>query len=179
MKSFKKGFTLIELMVVIAIIGLLSSVVLANVILARAKAANARRLQDVRSYITAFEFFLNDKGYYPYPGNTTTSHCLGKNYPTNDCHTITFPVPFDNITNNLIAPYIPGLPSDPSAVAPSTLYGYEYFCALSNNTVTGCLKYDLYWPMSGQTSYCGLGTIAYADPSGTGISCVYDSPQIQ
>ena len=48
-----KGFTLIELLVVIAIIGILSSVVLASLNTARQKGRDARRLQDLKSIVTA------------------------------------------------------------------------------------------------------------------------------
>lgn len=47
------GFTLIELLVVIAIIGILSSVVLASLNTARQKGRDARRLQDLKSIVTA------------------------------------------------------------------------------------------------------------------------------
>ncbi len=48
MKDFQKGFTLIELMVVISIIGLLSSIVLASLQTARTKARNSRIVQEVQ-----------------------------------------------------------------------------------------------------------------------------------
>jgi prepilin-type N-terminal cleavage/methylation domain-containing protein len=53
-----KGFTLIELLVVIAIISLLSSVVLAALNDARAKARDARRLEDLRQINNALQIYL-------------------------------------------------------------------------------------------------------------------------
>ena len=61
----KKGFTLIELLVVIAIIGLLSSIVLANINVARLKARDAKRLEDIRSVQTALELYYGANGSYP------------------------------------------------------------------------------------------------------------------
>lgn len=64
-KRYKKGFTLIELMVVMAIISLLSSIVLASVKEVRDRAkANAFRA-NVNQFIYALELYKNDQGVYP------------------------------------------------------------------------------------------------------------------
>lgn len=59
------GFTLIELMVVISIISLLSSVLLANLNTARMKARDAERLTATRSVINAFELYYAKYKHYP------------------------------------------------------------------------------------------------------------------
>ncbi len=64
-KSFQKGFTLIERLVVIAIIGLLSSVVLASLSSARAKARDAQRLSGIKQMQLALELYYDKNGYYP------------------------------------------------------------------------------------------------------------------
>ena len=51
----RKGFTLIEMLVVVAIVGLLSSVVVVGVGGARQKARDAKRVSDVRQIQTWFE----------------------------------------------------------------------------------------------------------------------------
>ncbi len=56
------GFTLIELLVVISIIGLLSSIVMASLSDAKAKARDARRLQDVKQLRLALTLYQNDNG---------------------------------------------------------------------------------------------------------------------
>lgn len=62
----KKGFTLIELLVVIAIIALLSSVVLASLNSARAKARDAKRVQDIQQLVRAVSLYASDNnGNYP------------------------------------------------------------------------------------------------------------------
>ena len=63
MKS--KGFTLIELLVVVAIIGVLATIVLSSLNSARAKARDAKRLQNIKTIQTAFELYYLDNGSYP------------------------------------------------------------------------------------------------------------------
>jgi len=64
--NYKKAFTLIELLVVISIIALLSSIVLAALNDARAKARDSRRIQDLKQVQNALELFRADYGKYPY-----------------------------------------------------------------------------------------------------------------
>jgi prepilin-type N-terminal cleavage/methylation domain-containing protein len=63
----KKGFTLIELLVVIAIIIILAVMMIgvfnSNGVLSRAN--DAQRKKDLKTIKTAFEGYLNDRGYYP------------------------------------------------------------------------------------------------------------------
>lgn len=59
------GFTLVELLVVISIIGLLSSMVLASLNNARARARDARRLADVKEIEKAMQFYYDGLGSYP------------------------------------------------------------------------------------------------------------------
>jgi len=73
--KYKKGFTLIELLVVIAIISLLASTVLVSLNEARAKARDARRLQEIKQIQTALEVFHINHGYYPNEGNCDGSIC--------------------------------------------------------------------------------------------------------
>lgn len=61
----QKGFTLIEILVVVAIIGLLSTVVLTSLDSARAKARDARRLVDLREVRTALENYRVENGAFP------------------------------------------------------------------------------------------------------------------
>ena len=112
----KKGFTLVELLVVVAIIGVLSSVVLSNLNAARAKGRDAKRMADLRQMRNALELSFNDLGVYPAmfsgPGSTY-------------CAAIT-----SSPGGWLSTAYISTLPTDPSwngsVSSPNLPYTYEY-----------------------------------------------------
>ena len=61
----KKGFTLIELIVVIAIIALLSSITMAAVAQARKKAEISKFRSGVEEFVKALEIYKIKHGYYP------------------------------------------------------------------------------------------------------------------
>jgi prepilin-type N-terminal cleavage/methylation domain-containing protein len=61
----KKGFTVIELLVVVAIIGLLASFVLVFVDSARAKSRDSKRIAEASTLQKAVEFYYNDRNEYP------------------------------------------------------------------------------------------------------------------
>jgi type II secretion system protein G len=61
----KFGFTLIELLVVISIIGILATLIAANLNSARSRARDAERKSDMRSIQTALRLYYNDNLSYP------------------------------------------------------------------------------------------------------------------
>jgi general secretion pathway protein G len=65
MRKTALGFTLIELLVVISIIGILATLVAANLNSARGRARDAERKSDLRNISTALRLYYNDKGSYP------------------------------------------------------------------------------------------------------------------
>ncbi|MBA3550962.1 prepilin-type N-terminal cleavage/methylation domain-containing protein [Patescibacteria group bacterium] len=90
----KKGFTLIELMVVISIIALISSVIIASLTTARYRAQDTKKIAEAKSIANALELYYSENKRYPNPdydgcggwdiGNRTypllggTSGALGK-----------------------------------------------------------------------------------------------------
>lgn len=68
----KYGFTLVELLVVVAIIGLLTTMVVISIQRVKAKARDAQRVSDINSIATALTLYHNDFNTYPvYDGNIT------------------------------------------------------------------------------------------------------------
>jgi len=76
----KKGFTLVELLVVIAIIALLSTLSVVALNSARAKARDARRLSDIKQIRTALDMYYDSSSSYPTTcaglGSSTGCLCL-------------------------------------------------------------------------------------------------------
>lgn len=63
--SKRAGFTLIEMLVVVAVIGLLSSAVLVGLEDARERARDSRRIADLRAVQNGLEVFYSENQYYP------------------------------------------------------------------------------------------------------------------
>lgn len=61
----QKAFTLVELLVVVAIIGLLSTLSVVALNSARAKARDSRRLSDIKQLRTALDMYYDSAGTYP------------------------------------------------------------------------------------------------------------------
>ena len=61
----KKGFTLIEMLIVVAIVGLLASVVVLGIGNARERARDAKRAGDIRQIQNAAEAYYASNNFYP------------------------------------------------------------------------------------------------------------------
>lgn len=80
--KLRAGFTLIEILVVIAIIGILSSVIIASLNTARERARNASYLVQIREYQKALALYYTNQGSYP---GTSAWGCIGTGFPGGVC----------------------------------------------------------------------------------------------
>ena len=64
----RKGFTLIEILIVVAIIGILASVVVVGLGPAQKRGRDSRRVSDLRSVQNALELYYGKNGQYPTVG---------------------------------------------------------------------------------------------------------------
>ncbi len=71
--SNKKGFTLVELLVSISIIGILTAIVLPNFMGARERAKDSQKVGDLNAMKNALRLYYNDRQAYP----TGTAVMLG------------------------------------------------------------------------------------------------------
>jgi general secretion pathway protein G len=79
-----RGFSLLELLIVIAIIGILSTVVIASLNSARRSARNEAVITQMHEYQKAFELSYSDTGMYPdSPSTRTGIQCFGEGMANN------------------------------------------------------------------------------------------------
>ncbi|MEK7599669.1 MAG: prepilin-type N-terminal cleavage/methylation domain-containing protein [Patescibacteria group bacterium] len=65
LKKRNQGFTIVELLIVIVVIGILALLVITTYSGIQAKARNSKRQTDVQSIQTQLEAFFSQNGYYP------------------------------------------------------------------------------------------------------------------
>lgn len=126
------GFTLVELLIVIAILGILAAIGLASFASSQAKSRDAKRKAHLSQIAQALELYNNDKGKYP---NTDGAGNI-KGCGADAINTCTWgSSSFANDTTNTV--YMITLPSDPSAyryyyVGTSTGVSYKLYAYLEN-----------------------------------------------
>ena len=124
LKQNKKGFTLVELLVVIGIIGILFAVILIAVDPARrfSEARNAVRRQDVRDIVEAvLEFMTDNRGNFPTNLDTVTAsyqilgtHTAGCNAAAcGQIQTSFFASSCGDLSASLVETYLSDIPFDP------------------------------------------------------------------
>lgn len=135
----KAGFTLLELLTAIAIIGLLAGGSLIYFSVARQKTRDTQRLSDIRSLAGALELYYRDEGRYP--------------------ATLSFGSSLVGPTTNAV--YLAKIPSNPrpytDGTCPNNEYGYGTNAAGTSYMIDFCL--------GGRINEYGPGTL-HSEPAG-------------
>ena len=128
----RSGFTLVELLVVVAIIAMLGSIIFAQFSTARAKARDAEREQEIKTLQSALGLYANSNQSYP---PAATAVCLNGSDAVStaliNAGTLSG-VPTDSQLN---------CPADPSSTMPSS--SFRYYRNVSTDTTTYTLNYYL------------------------------------
>ena len=116
-RASQAGFTLVEMMVVVAIIAVLVAVLVPNFMRARAQAQTSSCMMNLKSIATALELYQTDNAQYPTASKTSV-----------------------NSNDSNLFPYINQVPVDPAA-AKNAFYEYS-----TTNPTAGNASYSIICP---------------------------------
>lgn len=118
------GFTLLELLIVIVIIGILAVLIIPNLVSGPQRARDAQRKSDLRNIKTSLETYYNDNNSYPTAGGVSctpsASTCLG------------------TVLTTGTTPYMKVVPADPKASQ-----NYAYLPTPGSCAAGACTSYTL------------------------------------
>lgn len=150
--SSRRGFTLLELLVVLAIIGLISSVGVSSLTEARKKSRNAVRLQEVTAYSKAAEiYYVNNQ---KYPQGYSSYRCLGTQSGV-DCPFGSGVVAGDSGIYALFEGVMNGKPPASPEAGVSPFTGYHYACVSGG----GCPGYYIRYMLEGDNQQCASNSL--------------------
>jgi prepilin-type N-terminal cleavage/methylation domain-containing protein len=137
LKKRNKGFTIVELLIVIVVIGILALLVITTYSGIQAKARNAKRQTDIQSLQTQIEAFFSQNGYYPSRTDMNTASWRATNMKSLD-------------TNALVDPSSSCIPATTACLVSAPVaksYSYAVFqsdgATACETTDTTCAVYTL------------------------------------
>ncbi len=133
LKKRSQGFTIVELLIVIVVIGILALLVITTYSGIQQKARNAKRQTDVQSIQTQLEAFFGQNGYYPSLTDLNSASWLSSNMKSLDQNALIDP---SNPTQSKTLLTSPAAKSYSYAVTDSSGNSCE-------STDTDCAKYTL------------------------------------
>lgn len=122
MKKTKSGFTLVELMVTIAIIVLLTGIIMTNLVKPKSKARDAKKVSDIAQIQLAIELYFDKCKQYPNPTASNNVDINASNSASGGACT-------DNGTNVTLQRFISKIPTATDGSA------YDYY--INNSGASG------------------------------------------
>ncbi len=135
LKKRQEGFTIVELLIVIVVIGILAAIVITTYSGIQAKARNAKRQTDLNSIQTNLEAFYSTSGYYPSYADLNSPTWIATNMKSLDLTALLDPSATctqSTTTNCLVN----------QATAPTKQGAYDYYPVDSTGSSTNCETTD-------------------------------------
>jgi prepilin-type N-terminal cleavage/methylation domain-containing protein len=164
-----KGFTLIEMLIVVAIIAILASIIIVGLGPAQQSGRDARRLSDLQSIRNGLQLFYNKCGFYPGTAAATTGSPCTAGSPGTTWQSFQQALIGANIG-------ITQVPQDPSS---NRSYGYAVTSDNSSYILAAVLEnqnnavFNNYAPPSGSTNYIWSEDTNLVAPN---TSCIQAGP---
>jgi prepilin-type N-terminal cleavage/methylation domain-containing protein len=154
----KKGFTLIEILIVVAIIGIMSAIVLAYMDGARAKGRDARRIAEIKQIEQALEVYFDSCSRYPTPDPVGGPLVGGSLYSNRIPTSLQIDCSGNKILNSL--------PVDPQN---NGTYYYRYYVTSSPVRYHVCAQLELGY--AGGAGKSGAPVMTNPDPNHPADTC--------
>ena len=153
LRNKQQGFTIIELLIVIVVIGILAAIVITTYSGIQAKARNAVRQTDIQSIQTQLEAFYSQNGYYPSNADLNSASWRATNMPSLDPTALIDPSSGQTVSNVTVADNSTGQAKEYSYY-PVDNTGSSANCEATDTT---CAAYTLTatyeGTVNGQTTY--------------------------
>lgn len=135
-KKNNKGFTIVELLIVIVIIGILAALVLNSFRGVQERARDTERQTDINAQAGQLEVYYTDNSGYPVIADVSTDSWITSNFKGADLNAWRTPKAANNSMTDTANPT-------------KAQYGYQTFnddgTACTGPTGTLCAKFKLYW----------------------------------
>ena len=181
--SQRSGFTIVELLIVIVVIGILAAITIVSFNGVTARAENMKTISGVTAYAKAFSMYAIENGSYPsapaYPclGSPVSGSCARVVTVAGQCD-FSGQAGVDTTFDALLAKYLPSKPaiSEQKMNCGGSIYTGAYVNANSTNTKQ--LSFVVYLNNVTCPATAGTATLNSTDVSSNVRICAYNMPNL-